>query len=115
MLCVAAGTDARQKSGHDLRIHVISQGMKDSRIVYILRSQSHPDKTYIGLTFNLKERLRKHNEGFSRYTNNFRPWRIEVAIWFQNEQKAFEFERYLKNGSGHAFRKRHFESNEGAT
>ena len=30
------------------------------------------------------------------------------ARWFEDKSKAYEFERYLKSGSGRAFAKRHF-------
>jgi hypothetical protein len=32
-----------------------------------------------------------------------------VFIAFPDEQRAIQFERYLKSGSGRAFAKRHFE------
>ena len=31
--------------------------------VYLIRSESHPDETYIGLTSDLRARIAKHNEG----------------------------------------------------
>jgi len=41
------------------------------------------------------------------HTAKYRPWRIEVAIRFRDDQRAVAFERDLKSGSGHAFAKRH--------
>ncbi len=76
--------------------------------VYILRSLSHSDQTYVGLTDDLKARLAKHNQGGSPHTSKFRPWVIETAIAFSSREKAAAFEAYLKSGSGHAFRFRHF-------
>ncbi len=76
--------------------------------VYLPESISHPGKRYVGKTARLQARLRNHNEGRSPHTAKFAPWRLIVAIRFENDAKADAFERYLKNGSGHAFAKRHF-------
>ncbi len=76
--------------------------------VYILRSEKYQNKDYIGITKNLKERLTIHNSGKMPHTSKYIPWRIEVAIWFRNKEKAFAFEKYLKHGSGKAFTKKHF-------
>lgn len=75
--------------------------------VYLIRSIKHPQKTYIGFTNNLEERLKKHNEGGSVYTADFRPWTLVAVVGFAQEHKALDFEKYIKIGSGHAFAKRH--------
>ena len=76
--------------------------------VYLLRSVSHPDQRYIGLTADLKKRLAEHNAGKSPHTSKFMPWELVVAVYFKDRAKADVFERYLKQGSGHAFANRHF-------
>ncbi len=76
--------------------------------VYLLRSQSNPDQTYIGLSSNVLARLNEHNDGKSPHTSKFCPWRLEGYVWFSDDQKARKFERYLKSGSGRAFQERHF-------
>lgn len=77
--------------------------------VYLLESRSDPSQHYIGFTSKpLEVRLKEHNSGESIHTNKFKPWRCVVAIRFTDKQKAENFERYLKHGSGHAFAKRHF-------
>jgi putative endonuclease len=76
--------------------------------VNILRSESDENRTYSGITEDLPTRISAHNAGRSPHTAKFRPWRIVVAIRFDNEAKARAFERYLKGGSGRAFAKRHF-------
>ncbi len=75
--------------------------------VYLLRSQSAPEQTYVGLTSDLRERLESHNQGANSHTAKFRPWEIVCYTAFQSRDRAAEFERYLKAGSGHAFAKRH--------
>ena len=76
--------------------------------VYLLRSEVRPNQTYIGLTDNLKNRFNSHNEGANKHTSKYRPWNLVCYTAFQSRDRAAEFERYLKVGSGHAFAKRHF-------
>ncbi|MGD2173845.1 MAG: GIY-YIG nuclease family protein [Candidatus Brocadiaceae bacterium] len=78
------------------------------KYVYLIRSKSRPGKTYIGITEDLEARLKAHNEGSSAHTARFRPWKLEVALAFQQDEKAEDSEEYLRSGSGRAFAKRHF-------
>jgi predicted GIY-YIG superfamily endonuclease len=71
--------------------------------VYILRSESHLDQTYVGLTQNLKQRLLTHNQGGSPHTAKFAPWQTEFYCAFKEEHRARQFELYLKSHSGKAF------------
>ncbi len=75
--------------------------------VYLLRSKKDSSQTYIGLTDDLQARLVSHNQGANKHTAKFRPWERVTYIAFQSRERAAEFERYLKAGSGHAFAKRH--------
>ena len=52
--------------------------------VYLLRSTSHPDQRYVGLTNNLKKRLADHNAGRSPHTSKCAPWEIVVAVYFKD-------------------------------
>ena len=74
--------------------------------VYILQSESVLETFYTGRTANLRSRLAKHNEGAVPHTKKFRPWKIKTAVAFTDSQKALNFERYLKSGSGRAFAKK---------
>jgi len=74
--------------------------------VYILQSQPNPEHFYVGLTDDLRDRLRRHNAGEVAHTSKFRPWRIKTAVAFTDRQRAGEFERYLKTASGRAFAKK---------
>lgn len=76
--------------------------------VYLIRSMSYPSQAYIGVTSDLKRRLKEHSAGHSPHTSKFAPWELVVAIRFAEERKANAFERYLKTGSGRAFAKKHF-------
>jgi predicted GIY-YIG superfamily endonuclease len=74
--------------------------------VYILQSESNPTRFYVGLTDNLKDRLRRHNAGEVPHTAKFKTWRIKTAIAFTDRERAAAFERYLKLSSGRAFAKK---------
>jgi len=79
------------------------------RTVYLIRSLSQPDQTYVGSTGDLAKRLAAHNAGRSPYTSKFAPWELVVAVQCLDPRKANAFERYLKSGSGRAFAKKHFQ------
>jgi predicted GIY-YIG superfamily endonuclease len=74
--------------------------------VYIIVSVSHPNRYYVGLTENVRQRLGQHNQGIVRSTASFGPWRLRSAVCFSSRSRAAEFERYLKTGSGIAFLRR---------
>jgi len=64
--------------------------------VYLLQSQSHQKRRYVGLTSDLKFRLTKHNEGGVPHTAKFLPGTLRGYTAFQSREQAAEFERYLK-------------------
>jgi predicted GIY-YIG superfamily endonuclease len=74
--------------------------------VYILRLKG--GKSYVGSTPNLKSRLREHKNGESNYTSKFLPLMLCAYICFADRLTALRFEKYLKTGSGKAFRKKRF-------
>jgi putative endonuclease len=71
--------------------------------VYTLRSESHPNQFYYGLTRDLKTRVKSHNFGQSKHTSKYRPWALVWFGCFQSKTQAEEFEKYLKTASGKAF------------
>ena len=81
--------------------------MTERRFVYVLASE-HTEQYYIGVTSNVTNRLTAHNAGDSPQTRKYGPWRLVVALAFATEERALQFERYLKSGAGRAFAKRHF-------
>lgn len=68
--------------------------------VYFLRSESNPEKTYIGSTENLVQRLEQHNTGMSAHTSRFMPWKLEAYILADTRDAAETVEAYFKNSSG---------------
>ena len=72
-------------------------------IVYIL--QSLKDQSYYTeITTNSIKRLNDHNLGTSIYSSGKKPFKITWYCIFNDKIKAIHFEKYLKSGSGIAFR-----------
>jgi len=76
------------------------------KFVYLIKSESHMNKTYVGVTSNLTKRLARHNDGGSVHTSKFKPWKLLTYVAFSEDSKALAFEAYLKTGSGRAFAKK---------
>jgi predicted GIY-YIG superfamily endonuclease len=98
--------EALAKQGF-VRLYPAKKNRNHMKYVYLLESISSPGKHYIGITSNLDARLKDHNAGQSPHTARFKPWKMSVAVRFDNDHRAEAIERYLKSGSGHAFAKRH--------
>jgi putative endonuclease len=76
--------------------------------MYYVYSLKCKDGFYVGCTNNLKERFERHKKGYAPATKSRLPVSLEFYIAINNKYKAFEFEKYLKSGSGRAFTKKHF-------
>ena len=74
--------------------------------VYILVSAADSARHYVGATGNLKQRLAAHNAGNVPHTAKFKPWILNTYVGFQDKDRAFAFEKYLKSHSGRAFAKK---------
>ncbi|MEM1001651.1 MAG: GIY-YIG nuclease family protein [Bacteroidota bacterium] len=73
--------------------------------VYILKCNDYTH--YVGCTSDFEERFSRHIKGYVHYTKTRLPLSVAVKICFDDRYKAYEFEKYLKSGSGRAFMKRH--------
>lgn len=72
--------------------------------VYSLKCK---DGFYVGCTDNLTERMTRHKNGYVPATAKRLPVELEFYFAISDKYKAFEFEKYLKSGSGRAFVNRH--------
>jgi predicted GIY-YIG superfamily endonuclease len=73
------------------------------KYVYILQSEAEAARFYVGMTADLRARLRRHNAGDVSHTSKYVPWRVKTYVAFSDEAQAAAFERYLKTASGRAF------------
>jgi putative endonuclease len=70
--------------------------------VYLLRCSD--GSIYTGCTSDLKNRLERHYKGYVKSTKDKLPCELITYIAFSDRYKAYNFEKYLKSGSGIAFR-----------
>ena len=70
--------------------------------VYILRCSN--GQYYTGYTENIDKRLLAHQKGEVHFTKEKLPVELIHLSLFPDKKKACDFERYLKSGSGAAFR-----------
>ena len=68
------------------------------------------NRIYVGFTKNPENRLKEHNQGKTKSTKGFRPWKLfytEKAVARANARKK---EKYLKSGVGKEFLKHQLRS-----
>lgn len=73
--------------------------------VYLLKCSD--GKPYTGCTNNWESRLVRYQRGFVPATKDRLPVELISYFAFSNKYTAFDFEKYLKSGSGRAFIKKH--------
>lgn len=72
--------------------------------MYILHSTEF-NKFYVGLSQNIDKRLKEHNEGWSKSTRPYIPWRVVHSEKFKTRMEARTREKYLKTAAGRRWRK----------
>ncbi|MBT8281109.1 MAG: GIY-YIG nuclease family protein [Muriicola sp.] len=70
--------------------------------VYILLCSN--GQFYTGYSANIQNRLNAHQKGEVHFTKDKLPLELVHLSQFAIKQKAYDFERYLKSGSGISFR-----------
>ena len=73
--------------------------------VYLLKCAN--DSVYTGCTSDIERRLNEHQSHKIHFTRDKTPVTLLSYTAFPDKYKAFEYEKYLKTGSGIAFRNRH--------
>ncbi len=74
--------------------------------VYLIRCSD--GTIYTGCTKDVESRLERHRKEQINYTRTRLPVELIFYIAFTNKYKALDFEKYLKSGSGKAFRNKRF-------
>lgn len=72
---------------------------------YILKLKD--DSYCAGYSSDLKKRMSEHKRGTVKTTKNSLPVKLVFYSAFDSKDRAIKFERYLKEGSGFAFRNKH--------
>lgn len=73
-----------------------------SYTVYAIKSL-HRNYIYVGLTSNLNERLRRHNQGLEKTTKPYAPFVLIYSEEAVDRPSARIREKYLKSGIGKQF------------
>ncbi|MBU1085346.1 MAG: GIY-YIG nuclease family protein [Candidatus Beckwithbacteria bacterium] len=63
--------------------------------VYLLKSLTH-NYYYVGLTNNLKRRIKQHNQGKVKSTKHYQPFKLMLVKEFSDRISARDFEKFLK-------------------
>ncbi|MFK7920327.1 MAG: GIY-YIG nuclease family protein [Bacteroidia bacterium] len=63
--------------------------------VYIIYSASR-DRYYTGISANLEDRLKRHNEGRSKATKSGKPWILKYYKAFETRPEAYQREQEIK-------------------
>jgi predicted GIY-YIG superfamily endonuclease len=106
-----------RKSGGELRqsYGVTKSASRFAKATFAINNFMHyvyslkcKDGHYIGCADDLKDRLERHQKSQVPATLNRLPVKLKFYFAIDDKYKAFEFEKYLKSGSGRAFLKKHF-------
>lgn len=76
--------------------------------MYYVYNLKCKDGFYVGCTNDLKDRLKRHIGRQVPATADRLPLKLIAYFAFSDKYKAFNFEKYLKSGSGRAFLNKHF-------
>jgi len=72
---------------------------KDMFFVYILQSKKCR-RFYIGVTQDLKQRIENHNNGYTKSTKPYKPWKLIYNEKYESKYKAYKREYHLKHPKG---------------
>ncbi len=71
-------------------------------IVYAIKSIKR-NYIYVGMTNNMEERLKRHNNGYERATKPYRPFELIYTESCTTREEARGREKYFKSGVGKEF------------
>ena len=69
------------------------------KFVYVLKSEKS-DLFYVGITINIENRLKEHNQGKSKFTKGHLPWKLIYFEESEDGKSARKREKYLKSTAG---------------
>lgn len=70
--------------------------------VYVIKSKNR-NYLYVGLTKNLQDRLKRHNNGWEKTTKPYKPFKLVYTEEFKTRTEARLREKELKSGYGKEF------------
>jgi len=99
----------RRASANEVRLYFLLhlQSFLKCMWFYVYILELNNGKSYVGCTIDVKERFTRHSKGYVPSTKPHLPVKLLWCCSFPDRYKAYEFERYLKSGSGRAFTIKH--------
>jgi putative endonuclease len=91
-LIFRSGVESRQ-GGSSLRINLMTK-----YLVYVIKCDE--GRYYVGFTEDLKNRLIQHNLGQSKWTKQYKNWKVIYTKEFKSITDARKWENYLKRQKG---------------
>ncbi len=73
-------------------------------IVYAIISEVD-GRIYVGFTKDINKRIKEHNDGKTKSTKGYRPWKYHYTESVTTRIEARNREKYLKSGCGKEFLK----------
>ncbi|MCF8229893.1 MAG: GIY-YIG nuclease family protein [Bacteroidales bacterium] len=74
---------------------------------YIYALESLQDgRVYVGFTSDVNRRIREHNNGKTKSTKGYRPWRLFFKKLAGSRLEARKLEKYYKSGCGKEYLKK---------
>ena len=73
--------------------------------VYILKCRD--SRLYVGCTSDIEDRIERHRKDQIPATRDRLPVELHCYFEFNDKYRAYDFEKYLKSGSGRAFMRKH--------
>ena len=67
--------------------------------VYVIQSEVY-NRRYTGMTQDVEKRVAEHNDGKTKSTKGFRPWKLIYQEEVGERAEARKRELYLKSGIG---------------
>jgi len=73
----------------------------NSNIYFVYAIESQLDfRIYVGFTDNIRRRINEHNDGLTKSTKGYRPWKLVYCERVTGRLMARQREKYLKSGYG---------------
>ena len=72
--------------------------------VYAIQSEKD-GRIYVGITDDIKRRLKEHEAGKTKSTKGYRPWKLVYSELIKDRASARDIEKKLKSGFGKEFLK----------
>jgi predicted GIY-YIG superfamily endonuclease len=89
------------------RSYAKAREVKPANMYYVYILKCRDSRLYVGCTSDMEDRIERHRKGQIPATRDRLPVELNYYSAFNDKYKAYDFEKYLKSGSGRAFMRKH--------